>query len=96
MNEAPLIQKVCSEAAASGGDNEERQRLIAQTIERLRPIMQADGGDIELVAIEGHKVKVRLKGACSGCSLATGTLGGVRRALMQVLGEGPLLVVPAL
>jgi Fe-S cluster biogenesis protein NfuA len=75
---------------------DERQLLIAETIARLRPQMQADGGDIELVAIEGFKVKVRLKGACSGCSLANETLGGIRRTLAHALGDGPVLVIPAL
>jgi Fe-S cluster biogenesis protein NfuA len=77
-------------------DENERQKIITATIERLRPAMQADGGDLELAAIEGHKVKVRLKGACAGCGLANETLGWIRRTLSQELGGGPVLVVPAL
>lgn len=73
---------------------EERLKLIAETIETLRPGMQADGGDIELVDVVGYKVRVKLKGACSSCGLAGFTLGGVRRTLMQVLGGDPVLVVP--
>lgn len=75
--------------------DEARRRTIIDTIERLRAGMQADGGDMELVAIEGHRVKVRLQGACVGCGLANETLGCVRRALAQALGGGPVLVVPA-
>lgn len=77
-------------------DETQRHRIIAETIERLRPSMQADGGDLELVAIDGHKVKVRLQGACAGCGLANETLGWVRRMLAQALDGGPVLVVPAL
>lgn len=82
--------------AAAEPDEAERRRIIIETLERLRTGMQADGGDMELVAVEGHKVKVRLQGACVGCGLANETLGGVRRALSQALGGGPVLVVPAL
>ncbi len=51
--------------------NEENVR---QEIEKIRPALQADGGDIELVGLEGDVVKVRLRGACAGCAMATMTL----------------------
>ncbi len=73
---------------------EERLRIIAATVESVRPAVQADGGDLELVAVEGHRVRVRLSGACTTCSMAGQTLGGIRRKLMQVL-DGPVMVVPA-
>jgi len=41
---------------------EERLRIIQHTIAQVRPAVLADGGDIELVAVEGHRVKVRLSG----------------------------------
>ncbi|MHB1951006.1 MAG: NifU family protein [Acidiferrobacteraceae bacterium] len=40
---------------------------VTEAIEDVRRILNRDGGDIELVAIEGHIVKVRMKGACVGC-----------------------------
>ena len=73
---------------------DERLRLIAATIDEVRPAVQGDGGDIELVAVEGHRVKVRLTGQCLSCALAGQTLGGIRRRLMQVL-DTPVMVVPA-
>jgi Fe-S cluster biogenesis protein NfuA len=73
---------------------EERLRIIAATVESARPAVQADGGDLELVAVEGYRVRVRLSGACTTCSMAGQTLGGIRRKLMQVL-DGPVMVVPA-
>ncbi len=76
------------------GGADERFRLVESVIEALRPGVQRDGGDLTLVAVEGDKVKVRLSGACTTCSLAGQTLGGVRRRLVEVLGA-PVRVVPA-
>lgn len=72
----------------------ERVELIAAAIEEMRPGVQLDGGDLELVSVDGEWVRVQLKGACVSCSLASQTLGGIRRHLMKVLGA-PVRVVPA-
>ena len=50
------------------------EESVKAAIEEIRPSLQMDGGDIEFVALEGKKVKVRLKGACYGCPAATYTL----------------------
>ncbi len=47
---------------------------VEKALEEIRPFLQADGGDIELVGIEGNTVKVKLTGACSGCPFSTFTL----------------------
>ena len=47
---------------------------VAQCIEDVRPQLQADGGDIELVDVKDGVVKVKLKGACNGCPMSTMTL----------------------
>ena len=47
---------------------------VAECIEEVRPSLKADGGDIELVAVEKGIVKVRLKGACAGCPMSAMTL----------------------
>ncbi len=73
---------------------EERLRIINDTIAEVRPFLQADGGDIELIGVERHRVKVRLSGCCASCSGAAQTLGGIRRRLMKVL-DTPVMVVPA-
>jgi Fe-S cluster biogenesis protein NfuA len=49
-----------------GGMPVEFQRKIEAALAKVRPALQADGGDIELVAIEGQDARVRLKGACHG------------------------------
>jgi Fe-S cluster biogenesis protein NfuA len=74
--------------------DEERLSIITAAVEAARPAVQADGGDLELVAVDGHRVRVRLSGACTTCSMAGQTLGGIRRQLMQVL-DTPVMVVPA-
>ena len=62
---------------------------VAEVIETIRPMLQNDGGDIELVGIDEDKtVRVRLQGACSGCPGAQMTLKmGVERLLQQKLPE---------
>ncbi|MBU0683138.1 MAG: NifU family protein [Candidatus Omnitrophica bacterium] len=50
---------------------EERVKLA---IEKVRPLLQRDGGDIEFIALKGNVVQVRLKGACSGCPMSQMTL----------------------
>jgi len=47
---------------------------IKKALDEIRPALQADGGDVEYVSLEGDIVKVRLKGACGGCPMATMTL----------------------
>jgi Fe-S cluster biogenesis protein NfuA len=72
---------------------EERVRKVIE--EKVRPALQMDGGGIELVAIEGNIVKVRLTGACDGCPSAAMTLQmGVERILKSEIPEIEA-VVPA-
>ncbi|MCW4052550.1 MAG: NifU family protein [Candidatus Bathyarchaeota archaeon] len=47
---------------------------VEKAIEEVRPNLQADGGDIELVDVENGIAKVRLKGACAGCPMSTMTV----------------------
>jgi len=64
------------------------QEKVRSVIEELRPMLQADGGDIELVGLEGGVVKVRLKGSCAGCPMSQMTLQmGVERALREKIPE---------
>jgi len=55
---------------------------IKTKLEELRGMLQADGGDLEVVSIEGKNVKLRLRGACGSCPHATMTLKqGIERIL---------------
>ncbi len=47
---------------------------VAKALEEVRPHLQVDGGDVELVDVEDGIVKVRLKGACAGCPMSQMTL----------------------
>ena len=47
---------------------------VQAVIDEIRPLLQADGGDIELVGVDDGTVKVRLRGACAGCPGAQMTL----------------------
>ena len=61
---------------------------IEKALEKIRAALQQDGGDIELVSAEGGAVKVRLKGACSGCPMSQMTLANfVERELKKAVPE---------
>ena len=62
---------------------------VAEVVESVRPMLQNDGGDIELVGVdEDNTVRVRLQGACRGCPGAQMTLKmGVERLLKERVPE---------
>ncbi len=62
---------------------------VKQVIEKIRPQLQMDGGDIELISVEDDgTVRVRLMGHCVGCMHAQQTLTyGVEKALKQFVPE---------
>ena len=62
---------------------------VQEVLEMIRPSLQADGGDVELVDVtEEGIVKVRLTGHCAGCPMSTMTLkNGIERILKQEVPE---------
>jgi Fe-S cluster biogenesis protein NfuA len=62
---------------------------VEQALSKVRPALQADGGDVELVEVgEDGVVKVRLKGACGGCPMSQMTLKmGIERILKKEVPE---------
>ncbi len=57
-------------------------------LDKIRPNLVADGGNVELVNIDNGTVKVRLTGACAGCPMSTMTLKmGIERILKQEIPE---------
>mgnify|MGYP001081104045 CR=1 FL=1 len=50
------------------------EKKVQDALNQIRPQLQADGGDVEFVAVENGTVKVRLIGHCAGCPMATMTL----------------------
>jgi Fe-S cluster biogenesis protein NfuA len=61
---------------------------IENAIARIRPLLQSDGGDIEIVELEGTTVRVRLTGACAGCPTAHMTLYTGVEGLLRRLDPG--------
>jgi Fe-S cluster biogenesis protein NfuA len=61
---------------------------VEAALAKIRPALQADGGDVELVGVDDGVVKVMLKGACAGCPVATITLKqGIERILKAQIPE---------
>ncbi|NJR67364.1 MAG: NifU family protein [Synechococcales cyanobacterium CRU_2_2] len=61
---------------------------VETVLDELRPYLMADGGNVELVDIDGPVVKVRLNGACGSCPSSTMTLRmGIERKLREMIPE---------
>ena len=61
---------------------------VEKALDELRPFLMADGGNVELVEIDGPVVKVRLQGACGSCPSSTMTLKmGIERKLREAIPE---------
>ena len=64
------------------------KELVESVLRRVRPFLQADGGDIELLELEGNSILVRLTGVCAGCPSAHMTLHlGVEAALRDAMPD---------
>jgi NifU-like protein len=74
---------------SSGGklSNLQRIRRIEAAIAAIRPNLQRDHGDVELIDVDGKNVYVQMTGACSGCQMASVTLDGIQQRIVEDLGE---------
>lgn len=70
-------------------DQQKIKEKVIKALNRVRPYLQSDGGDIDLLEItDDLVVKVKLKGACHGCPFSMQTLkAGVEQAIMQEVPE---------
>jgi Fe-S cluster biogenesis protein NfuA len=70
-------------------ENNSIKERVTSALARVRPYLQSDGGDIELIEVtDDMSVKVRLKGACHGCPYSMQTLkAGVEQAIMKEVPE---------
>ena len=76
--------------------NLERIRLIEETLERnVRPALRQDGGDIQLVDVDGPRVKVALRGMCAGCQVADFTLRDVVQSKLREFVSEDIVVEEA-
>jgi NifU-like protein len=77
----PPVDLVEDEAALA------HRKVISDALETIRPNLKRDGGDCELIAVQGDKVWVKMVGACSGCQLSAMTLNGVQAKLVEATGR---------
>jgi Fe-S cluster biogenesis protein NfuA len=64
------------------------QEKVKDVLDKVRPYLVRDGGDVELVEVNGGTVKVRLTGHCAGCPHSTMTLkNGIEKILKQEIPE---------
>ena len=64
------------------------QDKVEEVLNKVRPVLERDGGNVELVGIDDGTVKVKLVGACAGCPLSQLTLkNGIERILKQEIPE---------
>lgn len=69
-------------------EKEEKEKLILKTIDKIRPYIQTDGGDVEFVRLEDDIVYVKVHGACVGCGALEMTLkDGVAALIMDEVPE---------
>ncbi len=65
----------------------EKEKVLA-VLEKVRPALQRDGGDVELVEIVDKTVKVRLTGGCAGCAMSQMTLkNGIERLMREEIPD---------
>ena len=61
---------------------------VEKVLNEIRPMLMKDGGNVELVSIDGGVVKVRLQGACAGCPMSQMTLrNGIEKVLKEKIPE---------
>jgi Fe-S cluster biogenesis protein NfuA len=61
---------------------------VQEVLDKIRPSLQADGGDVELVDVKDGVVQVRLQGACKGCPMSQMTLKmGIEKILKEQIPE---------
>jgi NifU-like protein len=74
--------------------NLQKISLIQEIIEtEIRPGLQADNGDIELIDIEGDKVIIGLRGMCTGCTMSDITVKGIQAKLSELVSDSILVEV---
>ncbi|MFC2033637.1 NifU family protein [Chloroflexota bacterium] len=64
------------------------QEKVEEALNKIRPMLVRDGGNVELVEVSGGTVKVKLTGACAGCPMSTMTLKmGIEKILKEEVPE---------
>ena len=89
--DTPITPSVAASTAPDTATDDPRALTIPnveRVLDELRPYLMADGGNVEIVEIDGPVVKVRLQGACGSCPSSTMTLKmGIERKLREAIPE---------
>jgi len=88
------VKQACEQKPA-GLSNLQRMQKVMEVINMIRPQLQADGGDIELVDINGKVVSVRLQGSCHGCAASQVTLHQVIEQILRQQVEPDIVIEEA-
>jgi Fe-S cluster biogenesis protein NfuA len=81
---APIIMENKQKGVVRMETSTELMEQVQEVLDKLRPFLLRDGGDVELIDVEDGVVKVRLLGACGSCPSSTITLkAGIERALLE-------------
>ena len=84
-----------AEEKPAGLSNLQRMQKVMEVINMIRPQLQADGGDIELVDINGKVISVRLQGSCHGCAASQVTLHQVIEQILRQQVEPDIVIEEA-
>jgi NifU-like protein len=84
---SPHNVEIPEEAKPGKLTNLQRIKRIEMVLDSVRPQLQRDHGDIELVDVDGKTIFVNMTGACAGCQMEALTLQGIQQKLMEDLGE---------
>jgi Fe-S cluster biogenesis protein NfuA len=85
---APTTEATSETAAVANDPRALTMENVERTLDEVRPYLMADGGNVEVVEIDGPIVKVRLQGACGSCPSSTMTLKmGIERKLREAIPE---------
>ena len=69
-------------------EKEEKEKLVIKTIDKIKPYLQADGGDVEYIDFQDGVVTVTMTGACAGCLMASSDISeGVQAILIDEVEE---------
>jgi len=84
-----LIYRAKERSMSEENNTQSLEERVSQVLEEeIRPALRMDGGDIQLVSVEGTEVRIQLRGACAGCPGAQMTLRmGVERLLKERVPE---------
>lgn len=84
MIDETTVEETAGAAAVETDSPQIDLAVLESTLEYIRPALQADGGDLVLLGVEGGTVNLQMVGACGGCPLSTMTLkAGIERILTE-------------